>query len=184
MLSGCVSWASYPASPGETAIKDPNQPAVEETMMAGLKWAVIKHPPVDAKGERVAGGRAAVNLPPGVKPKVYRRVAEAAGSGVEPLTEANKDLPTYHVKAVRLRGDEGQIIILCPATTLGEAPGGGPIYQEVRLGIAGGLGPWRVTSFREWGPGPSEVPVPNYYAPEEGYVPPAPKKDKAVPPGP
>lgn len=184
---GCVSWASYPAAPGETAIKDPNTPAIEEIMMAGLKWTVSKYPPVNASGQHTGGGRLAINLPPGVKPKVYRRVAEAAGGGAEPITESNKDLPTYHVKSVRIRGDEGQINVIWPASTLGAAPGGGPVYQEVKLGIAGGLGPWRVVSFREWGPGGAEPPPPNFYVQEPDYVPPPPKKtDKPtkVPAGP
>lgn len=186
-VSGCVSWASYPAAPGETAVKSPNAPAIEELMMTGMKWAVTKHPAVDSNGQHIGGGRVAINLPPGVKPKVYRRVAEAAGGGAEPITEANKNLPTYHVKSLRIRGDEAQIIIVCPAATLGAAPGGGPVYQEIKLGIAGGLGPWRVVNFREWGPGMAELPPINYYVQEPDYVPDAPKKtDKPakVPAGP
>lgn len=187
-LSGCVSWASYPASPGETALKDPNTPAVEEIMMAGLRWTVSKYPPVSATGEHVGGGRLALNLPFGVKPRVYRRVAEAAGGGAEPITSENRELPLYHVKSVRVRGDEAQINIVWPATTLGMGPDGKPVYQEVKLGLAGGLGPWRVVSFREWGPG-AEPPDVNLYSPEPGYEPPPPKGEKKtdkpkLPPGP
>jgi hypothetical protein len=186
LLSGCVNWASYPANPGEVAIKDPNTPSMEEIMMAGLSWTVRKYPPVSATGEHTGQGRLAINLPPGVKPKVYRRVAEAAGGGAEPITEANKDLPVYHVKSVRVRGDEGQINIIWPATTLGQSPQGGPIWQEVKLGLHGGLSAWHVTSFREWGPGGSEPPPLNFYVKEEDLPPPgkSTEKPKKLPGGP
>lgn len=178
ILSGCVNWASYPAAPGEVAIKDPNTPSMEDIMMAGLNWTVRKYPPVSASGEHTGKGRLAINLPPGVRPKVYRRVAEAAGGGAEPITEANKNLPIYHVKSIRVRGDEGQINIIWPATTLGESPQGGPIWQEVKLGLEGGLKPWRVVSFREWGPGGAEPPPLNFYIREEDMVPPSKTPDK------
>lgn len=165
---GCVSWASYPAAPGEVAIKDPNNPAVEELMMTGMRWVVSKHPPMDASGKHVGEGRLALNLPVGIKPKVYRRVAEAAGGGAEPLSEMNKSLPIYHIREIRIRGDEAQLIAVIPAATLGESPAGGPVYQEIKIGFTGGLGPWRVVSFREWGPGGAEAPAPNYYVPEPG----------------
>jgi hypothetical protein len=178
-LSGCVSWASYPAAPGETAIKDPNNPAVEELMMTGMRWVVQKYPPVDASGAHVGGGKLALNLPFGIKPKVYRRVAEAAGGGAEPLTQANQSLPIYHVKEIRIRGDEAQLIAIVPAATLGASPTGGPVYQEVKLGFTGGLGPWRVVSFREWGAG-GEPPEPNFYVSEDAAAPNA----KSLPGGP
>jgi len=188
-LAGCVSWASYPAAPGETAIKDPNNPAMEQIMMAGLQWTVSKNPPVDAKGNHVGKGRIALNLPVGIKPKVYRRIAEETGGGAEPITEANKDLPIYHVSSVRIRGDEAQINIIWPAASLGPSPQGGPVYQEVKLGLAGGLSTWHVVSFREWGPGGAEPPELNFYKPEPEYVAPAPKAEpsgsaKPLPGGP
>ncbi len=185
-LSGCISWASYPAAPGETAVQDPNAPVIEEIMMAGMKWAVAKHPPIDANGRHVGNGRVAINLPPGVKPKVYRRVAEAAGGGAEPVSEANKNLPTFHVQSLRVRGDEASINIICPVTSLGAAPGGGAVYQEVKIGISGGLHFWRVENFREWAPGAVAPPL-NLYVQEPDYVPEPPKKtDKPakVPNGP
>ncbi len=175
LLSGCVSWASYPATPGEIAIKDPNAPAVEELMMSGMRWVVTKYPPLDASGNHTGGGRIAFNLPVGVKPKVYRRVCEAAGGGAEPLTEANASLPIYHIKELRIRGDEAQINVVFPASSLGASPQGGPVYQEVKVGFTGGLTLWKVNSFREWGPG-AEPPAPNFYVPEPGYTPPATKK--------
>jgi hypothetical protein len=165
MLGGCVSWASYPAEPGEVAVKNPNSPAVEELMMAALKWTVNKFPPNDAAGAHTGGGRIALNLPVGVKPKVYRRIAEAAGGGAEPLTPENKNLPIYHVKEFRIRGDEAQVNIVFPAASLGASPTGGPVYQELKIGLTGGLSLWRVISFREWGPG-AQPPDLNFYVPE------------------
>lgn len=180
-LAGCVNWASYPAAPGEVALKDPNRPMLEELMMTGMKWVVTKYPPVDASGKHVGNGRIAFNLPVGVRPQVYRRVCEAAGGGAEPLTEANNTLPTYHIREFRIRGDQAQMNVVIPASSLGASPQGGPIYQEIKLGFDGGLQPWKVTSFREWGPG-AEAPAPNYYVPEPDYK--APAENKPLPAGP
>lgn len=180
-LSGCISWASYPAAPGEIAVKDPNQPVIEELMMSGMRWVVQKYPPVDASGTHAGGGRIAFNLPFGVRPNVYRRVCEAAGGGAEPLTPDNASLPIYHVRELRIRGDQAQMNVVFPASTLGASPKGGPVYQEVKIGFQGGLRNWRVSSFREWGPG-AEPPEPNFYVPEPGFNPNA--ERRTLPPGP
>lgn len=175
LLSGCVSWASYPAAPGEIAVKDPNAPVIEELMMSGMRWVVAKYPPTDASGQHIGGGRIAFNLPVGVRPQVYRRVCETAGGGAEPLTESNTNLPIYHIKELRIRGDAAQMNVVFPASTLGASPQGGPVYQEVKIGFEGGLRLWKVNSFREWGPG-AEPPPPNFYVPEPGHTPPLEKK--------
>lgn len=167
-LAGCVSYASYPPVAENTATNNPNTPAMEEVMMAGLSWVASKYPPgpvspIGEKAERPYD--VAVNLPPGVKPNVYRRVAAAVPGG-QPLTPENANLPTYHVSEIRVRGDEASVWIFRPAMDLGPSPTGGPVYQEVRLWLRGGLQPWHVVSSLEQTPGMGEMPALTYYEPE------------------
>src|SRR5262245_49051204 len=111
VLAGCVSYANYPPVARDTAIHNPNAPAMEEVMMAGLRWVATKYPPVATSPTSPTPPAAvAVNLPGNVKPKVYRRVAAAVPGG-EPLTTGNQGLPTYHVSSIRIRGDQANIWI-------------------------------------------------------------------------
>lgn len=169
--AGCVSYANYPPVPKDTAYNDPNTPAMEEVMMAGLRWIAGKHITDPTAAPAAAGAeepaKYAVNLPKGVKPAVYRRVARALGPGGRPLTPETSHLPIYHVDSIRIRGDQANIWIYRPAPELGLTPQGLPVYQEVKLWLRGGLQPWRVINAIERTPGAGEVPELNYYEPEK-----------------
>ena len=167
-MGGCVSYASYPAVAQNTATNDPNTPAMEEVMMAGLRWVVNKYPPgpVSPTGEAPETPTdIAVNLPPGVKPAVYLHVASAVPGG-HPLTARMATLPTYHVGGIRIRGDEASLWVFRPAVDLGQSATGGPVYQEVRVWLRGGFQPWHVVSSLESTPGTGEMPELSYYTPE------------------
>lgn len=198
--SGCVSYANWPPVPDDTAFNDPNNPATEEIMMASLRWAINKFPPEGdilaterppANPERRVFAReatplpqiqprAAVNLPTGVKPVVYRRVANYAGGlntagtrfdggrgGVVPLTPETANLPTYHVGFIRIRGDEAVATVFRPVLSMGGQAMTGPVqYQEIKLGLRGGLRDWAVDSIRPYGLGGRPAPEPNFYVPE------------------
>lgn len=159
-LAGCVSYANYPPVPKDTAFNDPNIPALESVMMAGLQWATTRYPPGPE------GTPFAINLPEGVKPAVYRRVARSLGEAAQPLTAENSHLPIYHVGEMRVRGDQANIWIYRPVVALGTSPQGTPVYQEVKLWLRGGLQPWQVVNAVDRAPGASEIPPLNYYEPE------------------
>jgi hypothetical protein len=159
-LGGCVSYATYPPVPKDTAINDPNTPAMEEVAAAGLKWVVGKYPPGPE------GAAFALNLPEGTTPVVYRRMAAAVGNGAEVLTPENSHLPIYHVVSIRIRGDQANVWIDRPVVALGTTPQGTAVYQEVKLWLQGGLSPWHVVNALERTPGLAEIPALNYYEPE------------------
>ena len=165
-LSACVSYASYPPVPKNTAINNPNTPAMEEVMMAGLKWVTAKYPITPYQAGQPSTDRFAISLPPDVKPKVYERVVNAVGGGAEPLTPENESLPIYLVSSIRVRGDQANLWVFRPVLGLGEGPGGKPIYQEVKIWLNGGLTPWHVVSAIDMSPGSGEVPALTYYVPE------------------
>jgi hypothetical protein len=158
------------------AVNDPNSPATEDVIAAGLRWAVNKYPPdgdtsLDAPRTTTStsGARAAVNVPSGIKPTAYQRIATEAGGtrgGVVPLTPQTQNLPIYHVGWVRIRGDEAYMTIFRPVTSIGGESTSGAVYQEIRLGLRGGLQPWTVTSVRPWEVGTKPAPESNYYVPE------------------
>jgi len=184
-LSGCVSYANWPPVPDNVAINNPNDPATEEVMMAGLSWAVNKYPPEGdkapltppaprKKGDPEPAPRAAVNVPSGVTANVYRRIAEAAGGargGVIPLTPTTQNLPTYHIGWVRIRGDEAYMTVFRPVIAIGGTSTTGAVYQEIRLGLRGGLQPWRVIDIRPWEVGARPAPQANFYIPEPEAAP-------------
>jgi hypothetical protein len=149
LLGGCVSWASYPAGPGETAVKNPNDPTILNVIETGLEWVVRKYPP----GTTGDGPKLAINLPQGIRERVYERMAVRVGHGAAPLRSDTATLPVYHVAQVRIRGDEAAVDIIRPVVELGAGPDGGPVYQEIRVNMRGGMGPWHIVSHREWTPG-------------------------------
>lgn len=148
VLGGCVSLASYPAAPGETAIRNTNDPRVIDVMVVALDWVIRRYPP-----ETTGEARLAINLPPGVRERIYERAAIRIGHGAVPLSTETQNLPTYHVARLRIRGDEAAVDILRPMTELGATPEGAPAYQEIRVNLRGGVRPFRVVSHREWTPG-------------------------------
>jgi hypothetical protein len=183
-LNGCVSYANWPPVPDNVAVNDPNSPATAEVMTAGLRWAINKYPPegesatYEPPAPRKAGDppitpRAAVNIPVGIKSGVYQRIAQDVGPGVVPLTPDSQKLPTYHIGWVRIRGDEAYVTVFRPVLAIGGTSTTSPLYQEIRLGLRGGLQPWTVNSIRPWEVGSKGPPEANYYVPEPAA--PAPK---------
>jgi hypothetical protein len=165
IFTGCVNHAHYPPVPGSLGYTNPNTPAVEEVMMAGLRWTAARYPAVAEESAPLA-----LNLPEGVRGRVYERIAETV-PGAQPLTPENSHLPIYHVGAIRIRGDRAQVSIFRPILSVGPMRTGETVYQEVRVDLQGGLSSWHVVSWREWTPGSGETPPLNYYTPE----PPAPR---------
>jgi hypothetical protein len=166
LATGCVSHAHYPPVDRTLAYSSPNTPAVEDVMLVGLRWIATRYPPAD---ESQAAPTMAVNLPEGVRGKVYQRVARAI-PGAEPLTPENSHLPIFHVGHIRIRGDHAQVNIFRPISAVGPMMTGETVYQEVRLDLRGGLSPWRVVSWREWTPGSGDLPPLNYFAAEPAPV--------------
>lgn len=152
-LAGCVSWASYPAQPGEAAVKNPNDPTILNVIHTSMTWVISKYPPTAGPEHRIEAPPHAVNLPPGIRARIYQGLVDRIGNGAVPLSQESKDLPIYHVAQVRIRGDEAAVDILRPVVELGQSPEGGPVYQEIRVNLRGGMQPWRVMSHREWTPG-------------------------------
>jgi hypothetical protein len=171
LAGGCVSYATYPAVPKNTALNDPNTPAMSDVMLTGLRYVAMKYPP-GASGDPTevqpepTEPTFAVNLPPGISPRAYERITGLVGNGAVPLTPETSHLPIYHVTYLRVRGDQAQINILRPVTELPPTPAGTPVMQEIKLQLRGGLRPWKVITSREWDPGEVELPELNYYKPK------------------
>jgi hypothetical protein len=168
VLAGCVNYANHPALPRTMANTSPNLPAVEQVMMAGLEWAAMRYPPpapAMVEEDEAPSPQMVINLPEGVRGRVYERVA-AVVPGAAPLTPEHSHLPIYHIGAIRIRGDRAQVNVFRPIPDVGYTPTGETVYQEVRVELRGGLRPWHVVSWREWTPGSGDVPELNYYTPE------------------
>lgn len=170
VAAGCASWANFPPVPGDTAFHSLASPAMEDVMVEGLRWTITRYPPIGDALDFTPGPaeepRIAINLPKGVKAAFYQYASKDIGGPrrlVTPLASTTRDIPIYHVRSLRIRGDEAQINIVRPATELGPSPAGTPVYQEVTLTLRGGIGPWRVVANTPWSPGSEDIPSPNYY---------------------
>lgn len=155
VFGGCVGYDTWPPVQGSIARENPNIPTMEGVMMAGLRWMIENYPPVGHEGQ------VAVNVPQGVKPLVYQRIARDAGPRAEPYSEFTKELPIYHVKAIRVRGSKAELDVLRPVWEMGRAPDGSQVSQGFTLYLEGGLEPWRVMRFREWMIGVMDPPALN-----------------------
>lgn len=172
--AGCVSYAHPSTGERTIAYTNPNTPAVEEIMMAGLRWTVNRYPPPvppTEADEQPPDVLMAVNVGAPVRGRVYQRIA-ASVPGAAPLTPETSHLPIYHIGQYRIRGDQAQLIVYRPVTTLGPKATGETVYQEIRLDLRGGLRPWHVHTWREWTPGSAETPTLNYFVAE-----PPPRRD-------
>ncbi len=158
VLPGCVGYASYPRQADNKPWIDPSLPAFEDVLVASLQWAAKRYPP-SAQGPT---GPFAVNLPPGIVEWRYRRIVEAVGPDAAPLATDTAQLPTYHVREVKLRGDEARVELTRPVLTLGASPSGGVLYQDVTIRLRGGSERWHVVSDRPWTLGSAQAPAPNY----------------------
>ncbi len=165
VLGGCVGYDTWPPVKGSIARTDPNHPAMEGVMMAGLRWMIERYPPSGHEGQ------VAVNVPLGIKPLVYQRIAREAGPRAVPFTDATADLPIYHVKAIRVRGRRAELDVLRPVWEMPRSPDGTQVSQGFTLYFEGGLEPWRVVRHREWMIGVMDPPALNPMPAEEPATP-------------
>lgn len=155
-LPGCVGYDSWPPVQQDTLRNDPDAPPMDEIIMAGVGWMIDNRPPKDYHGP------VAVNIPTGVSPRHYRRIVSKSHERATPLTRETAALPTYHVKAVRVRGTKAEITVVGPAADMPPGADGTPVTQGYTLYVEGGWRPWRVVRWRAWSIGIMEPPSPNY----------------------
>ena len=156
LLGGCTGYNTWPPQKGVAGIKDPNVRPNDQVILTSLQYTVQRYPPDSPDG------RFAINLPEGINPRLYTWVVARAGEGAEPLTEDNADLPIYHVKQIKVRGREAEVLVLRPVTEAGEGPEGAMAYQPITVQMRGGLDGWRVVHRREWLVGLEDPPPLNY----------------------
>ncbi len=157
-LGGCAGYASWPPVDGGSVISDPNNPPMPAILISAYKFMEKEYPPASSDG------RFAINLPSGLLHRNYAFVARHVGPNAAPLTPENEaSLPVYHVERVRIRGTEAQVEMVYPSTTLGSGPGGGAVWQGVRLRMQRTAGNWKVTTRREWASGVAQPPPPFYF---------------------
>lgn len=172
-LAGCVGFATYPPVEGSIAVRDPNSPAMEEVMRAALVWTVASFPP-EYGSSAASGGAYAVNLPEGVRRRVYLNTVGELGDRARPMTPENELLPTYHIKRIRISENRAEVDVLRPVAEMGESPLGERLSQQITVYLEGGWNPWRVVRHRAWAIGAFTAP-PAYYMPIDDRTPPLPE---------
>lgn len=160
LLTGCVGYNTWPPQEGVAGVSDPNVRPNDQVILASLRYVVERYP---ADSDRYA-----INMPRGMNENLYRWVVDRVGEGAEPLTEDNEWLPTYHVKQIKVRGREAEVMILRPVTEAGVGPDGDLAYQPITVSLRGRLASgWRIVNRREWIVGLEEVPEPYYWTGSE-----------------
>lgn len=150
MSGGCLNYGNYPRADAEFTWHNTRVTAgVLELMEQSLGYVIADDASSQPRLATPPNGEplAAINLPGGVTPEQYRRVAERAYPGVVPVSEARSDLPVYQIARIRLRGDDARVDVLRPATGL-ERGVGRPVYSGIQLSFLGGSGSWRIVNQR------------------------------------
>lgn len=173
VIGGCVGFATYPPIQGSLAVRDPNSPAMEEVMRAALAWTVTNFPP-EYGSKAPSDGPYAINLPEGVRRRVYLSAAKELGDRARPMTPESESLPTYHIKRIRISENRAEVDVLRPVAEIGESPLGEHMHQQITVYLEGGWSPWHVVRHRAWAIG-AFTPPPPYYMPIDDRTPPLPE---------
>ncbi|MEO1716343.1 MAG: hypothetical protein AAFR76_04455 [Planctomycetota bacterium] len=147
---GCLNYGNYPRANNEFTWHNTRVTAgVLELMEQSLGYVIADDATSQPRLATPPAGEplAAINLPGGITPEQYRRVAERAYPGVVPLSEARDDLPVYQIARIRLRGGSTRVDVLRPATGL-ERGVERPVYSAVQLTFEGGSGSWVIVGQR------------------------------------
>jgi len=159
-IAGCAGYNTWPPQEGVRGLSDPNARPNDQVMLASLQYVTDRYPP-DTE-------RYAINLPEGLNPRLYKWIVDRAGEGAEPLTVENQDLPIYHLKQIKVRGREAEVMLLRPVTEAGTGPEGEMAYQPITVSLRGGLDGWRIVHRREWIVGLEEPPPLNFWTGVDG----------------
>lgn len=148
--TGCLNYGNYPRANNEFTWHNTRVTAgVLELMEQSLGYVIADDASSQPRLATPPNGEplAAINLPGGITPAQYRRVAERSYPGVVPVSEARSDLPVYQIARIRLRGDDARVDVLRPATGL-ERGVDRPVYAGIQLSFLGGSGSWRIVKQR------------------------------------
>lgn len=159
LVGGCAGYNTWPPTPGSAGVANPNARPADQVMLAGLQYVVARYP---VEGDQ----HYAINMPKGLNPRLYKWIVDRVGEGAEPLTFDNQDLPTYHLKQLKIRGREAEVLILRPVTEAGTGPDG-VAYQPITVTLHGGLDGWRCVHRREWAVGLDDPPIKNFWEASE-----------------
>jgi len=162
VLAGCVGYTTYDPAVGPIDLQSPNQPALEEIMVAGLGWTIEHFPPgtppdLGTIGQTALdrGDRAvAISLPSGLSQAQYDRIVTRADANAA-AWDASPGLPIYRVGRIWIRGSKATIDIHRPLTdgaTTAEQ------YQTITIEMRSGYGGWHYDRFRAWEPGVGALP--------------------------
>lgn len=148
--AGCLNYGNYPRADNELTWHNTRVTAgVLELMEQSLGYVIADDASSQPRFATPPEGEplAAINLPGGISPEEYRRVARNAYPGVVPLSEDRADLPVYQISQIRLRGEDVRVDVLRPATGL-ERGVERPVYSGIQLFFKGGSGSWRIVKQR------------------------------------
>jgi hypothetical protein len=162
-LSGCIGHNNIEPIPGAVGFEDPNNAPVPQIMAEAIRWLVLRYPPQggDAPAGMVEPEPFAVSLPLNVRGDTAEWLERKTFPGVmQVATNENRDLPTYLIGRVWVRGDMAYVDIFRPVPQLSPGPQG-VVYQPFTLHMRGGVQDWRFASHRIYQPGSLPVPKVN-----------------------
>jgi hypothetical protein len=144
-LTGCTSYTNVPSPDNALAGQDPNARQASAATLAGLRWAVRKHP---------VSGPYLLNLPVGTSTETAERIASSLGPGATIPDGSGISLPTYHVPRVWIRLSDAKVDVVFPVMGVD----GVPFNRGVTTWLHAGVRPWTVSRGQYWIPGTVDVP--------------------------
>lgn len=173
VIGGCASYANVPEPESSPSVTSPNARQPRAAMTAALQRVLRQYPP--GRGTNAF----AVNLPPQVSPVNADELIARLGPGAELASPGNRDLPTYHVGRIWIRGAQAKVDVFRPVVELGRGADGVYEQQAITVWLQGGIGPWHTVRTQKWAVG--AFPRPEVFEPEiyEGAEPETPAQTPA-----
>jgi len=144
-LTACTSYTNVPSPDNALAGQDPNARQASAATLAGLRWAIRKHP---------VAGPYQLNLPVGTSTETAERIAASLGPGATIPRGTAMNLPTYHVPRVWIRVSDAKVDVVYPVT----GADGVAFNRGVTTWLHAGVRPWTVSRGQYWAPGTVDVP--------------------------
>ncbi|MBL4700349.1 MAG: hypothetical protein JKX85_03745 [Phycisphaeraceae bacterium] len=139
-LGGCSPYVNIPGQRGDTlATHNPNSKYIQQAIVVALK-AVTMYRPVE--------GNYQVILPEGTDPATYALLLPQLGDQAMWSSDGMRQVQTvYEVKALRIRGADGEVDIVRPASGLAADGTQQLVTVDLKYYIPGG---WGHTRLRVW----------------------------------
>ena len=136
-MTACTPYVNIPGQRGDTlASHNPNSNYIQDAIISSLK-AVTTYRPVD--------GQYQIILPEGTDAQTYAKLLPQLGDQAMWSSDGiRQEVPIYEVKGIRIRGADGEVDIVRPASGASVDPNRQLVTVKLKYYVPGGWGHTRI----------------------------------------